>query len=56
MSSMHSPKVIDHFEYPRNSGAMDSPDVIVKTENPACGDAPPVISSQTPISPVGILG
>src|SRR5215472_6733041 len=35
---MYSPQLIDHFEHPRNSGAMDSPDVSVQTENPACGD------------------
>ena len=35
---MYSPQLIDHFEHPRNSGAMDSPDVSAQTENPACGD------------------
>ena len=35
---MYSPQLIDHFEHPRNSGVMDSPDVSVQTENPACGD------------------
>ena len=35
---MYSPQLLDHFEHPRNSGAMDSPDVTVEAENPACGD------------------
>lgn len=35
---MYSSQLIDHFEHPRNSGAMDSPDVSVQAENPACGD------------------
>jgi len=35
---VYSPQLIDHFEHPRNSGAMESPDVSVQTENPACGD------------------
>lgn len=35
---MYPPQLIDHFEHPRNSGAMDSPDVSVQAENPACGD------------------
>jgi len=35
---MYPPQLIDHFEHPRNSGAMDSPDVSVQSENPACGD------------------
>ena len=35
---MYPPQLLDHFEHPRNSGAMDSPDVSVQTENPACGD------------------
>lgn len=35
---MYAPQLIDHFEHPRNSGIMDSPDVTVQTDNPACGD------------------
>jgi nitrogen fixation protein NifU and related proteins len=35
---MYSPQLLDHFEHPRNSGTMDSPDVSVQAENPACGD------------------
>jgi nitrogen fixation NifU-like protein len=35
---MYSPQLLDHFQNPRNSGAMDSPDVSVQAENPACGD------------------
>jgi nitrogen fixation protein NifU and related proteins len=35
---MYSPQVLDHFEHPRNAGALESPDASVKLENPACGD------------------
>ena len=35
---MYPPQLIDHFERPRNSGTMDSPDISVQSENPACGD------------------
>ncbi len=35
---MYPPKLLDHFEHPRNSGTMDSPDISVQAENPACGD------------------
>lgn len=35
---MYPPKLIDHFEHPRNAGIMESPDVSVQAENPACGD------------------
>jgi len=35
---MHSAELLDHFQHPRNAGAMDSPDVSVQTENPVCGD------------------
>jgi nitrogen fixation NifU-like protein len=35
---MYPPQLIDHFEHPRNSGIMESPDVSVQSENPACGD------------------
>jgi nitrogen fixation protein NifU and related proteins len=35
---MYSPQVLDHFEYPRNAGALDSPDASAQIENPACGD------------------
>lgn len=35
---MYSPQVLDHFEHPRNAGALEAPDASVKMENPACGD------------------
>lgn len=35
---MYSPQVLDHFEHPRNAGAVASPDASVQMENPACGD------------------
>jgi nitrogen fixation protein NifU and related proteins len=35
---MYSPEVLDHFEHPRNAGAMQAPDASVQMENPACGD------------------
>lgn len=35
---MYSPQLLDHFEHPRNAGMLDSPDVVVQIENPACGD------------------
>ena len=35
---MYSRQVLDHFEHPRNSGVVDSPDAWAQVENPACGD------------------
>ena len=35
---MYSPQVLDHFEHPRNAGALESPTASVQLENPACGD------------------
>lgn len=35
---MYSPQTLDHFEHPRNAGALASPDATVRIENPACGD------------------
>ncbi|MBZ5705264.1 MAG: iron-sulfur cluster assembly scaffold protein [Acidobacteriia bacterium] len=35
---MYSPQVLDHFEHPRNAGAVAKPDASVQIENPACGD------------------
>ncbi len=35
---MYSRQVLDHFEHPRNAGAVDSPDASAQVENPACGD------------------
>ncbi len=35
---MYSAQVLDHFEHPRNAGAVESPDAQARIENPACGD------------------
>jgi nitrogen fixation NifU-like protein len=35
---MYSPRVLDHFENPRNAGDIENADAVVKIENPACGD------------------
>lgn len=35
---MYPPELLDHFQHPRNAGTMESPDVSVQAENPACGD------------------
>jgi nitrogen fixation NifU-like protein len=35
---MYSAQVLDHFEHPRNAGALTAPDAQVQIENPACGD------------------
>ena len=35
---MYSPKVLDHFEHPRNPGVVDAANAIAQVENPVCGD------------------
>jgi nitrogen fixation NifU-like protein len=35
---VYSPRLLDHFEHPRNAGVLDSPDAVVQIENPVCGD------------------
>ncbi|HEX4664934.1 MAG TPA: iron-sulfur cluster assembly scaffold protein [Terriglobales bacterium] len=35
---MYPPELLDHFQHPRNAGTLESPDVSVQAENPACGD------------------
>ncbi|MCB1019573.1 MAG: iron-sulfur cluster assembly scaffold protein [Acidobacteria bacterium] len=35
---MFSPKLLDHFENPRNAGSLEPPAVTVRVENPICGD------------------
>ncbi len=35
---MYSAQVLDHFQNPRNSGAVAKPDATAQVENPACGD------------------
>ncbi|MBT4482590.1 MAG: Fe-S cluster assembly scaffold protein NifU [Candidatus Latescibacteria bacterium] len=35
---MYTEKVMDHFENPRNVGAMENPDGVGKQGNPVCGD------------------
>jgi nitrogen fixation protein NifU and related proteins len=38
MWAMYSPQVLDHFQNPRNPGAVEDADAVVQIENPACGD------------------
>ena len=35
---MYSPELLDHFQNPRNAGAIDAPDAAARLENPVCGD------------------
>ena len=35
---MYSAQLLDHFEHPRNAGAVADPDAQALIENPACGD------------------
>jgi len=35
---VYSRELLDHFEYPRNSGVVERPDATVQVENPVCGD------------------
>ncbi|MFY9903711.1 MAG: iron-sulfur cluster assembly scaffold protein [Terriglobales bacterium] len=35
---MYSAELLDHFEHPRNAGAVESPDRSARLENPVCGD------------------
>ena len=34
---MH-PRLLDHFEHPRNAGEVAAADVVVEVSNPVCGD------------------
>jgi len=35
---MHSERLLDHFQNPRNVGELEPPAITVEVENPACGD------------------
>ncbi|HVO98434.1 MAG TPA: iron-sulfur cluster assembly scaffold protein [Bryobacteraceae bacterium] len=35
---MHSPRLLDHFQNPRNVGELAPPATVVDATNPACGD------------------
>ncbi len=35
---VYSADLLDHFQNPRNAGAVEGPDSAVQLENPACGD------------------
>lgn len=39
VSDYYSPTLIDHFENPRNAGAMDGADAEAYVVNPVCGDS-----------------
>jgi len=36
--TVYSPELLDHFQNPRNAGAIEAPDVTAQLENPVCGD------------------
>jgi nitrogen fixation NifU-like protein len=35
---VYSAELLDHFQNPRNAGAIESPDSSAQLENPVCGD------------------
>jgi nitrogen fixation protein NifU and related proteins len=35
---MYSPRLLDHFEHPRNPGEITNPDGAAQVENPVCAD------------------
>ncbi len=35
---VYSAELLDHFQNPRNAGAVEAPDATAQLENPACGD------------------
>jgi nitrogen fixation protein NifU and related proteins len=35
---MYSPKLLDHFQNPRNAGDLPDADATIEIENPVCGD------------------
>ena len=35
---MHSERLLDHFQNPRNVGELSPPAIVVDVTNPACGD------------------
>jgi NifU-like protein involved in Fe-S cluster formation len=39
VSDYYSPTLIDHFEHPRNAGAMEDADAEAYVMNPVCGDS-----------------
>lgn len=39
VSDYYSPQVIDHFNNPRNAGAMEDADTEAYVTNPVCGDS-----------------
>jgi len=36
--NVYSAELLDHFQNPRNAGAVEAPDRAARLENPACGD------------------
>jgi nitrogen fixation NifU-like protein len=35
---VYSPRLLDHFEHPRNAGVLDQAHATAQLENPVCGD------------------
>ncbi len=35
---MHHPRLIEHFQHPRNAGELPDADAVAEVSNPVCGD------------------
>ena len=38
MDALYREEILEHYKYPRNKGALVSPDITYKDTNPLCGD------------------
>jgi nitrogen fixation NifU-like protein len=59
MEDLYRENILDHYQNPRNYGALDDPDISYEDDNPLCGDVIRIdikLDEQDRISEVGFSG
>ena len=59
MEDLYRENILDHYQDPRNFGALDDPDISYEDDNPLCGDVLRIdikVDDQNRITDVGFTG
>jgi nitrogen fixation NifU-like protein len=59
MEDLYRERILDHYQNPRNYGALEAPDISYEDDNPMCGDVIRIdikLDEQKRVSQVGFSG